>query len=80
MLMISLILGKFRDGLLAGQVADFVDRAHHLTVDGIVQDLFDEAAVDLQDNRPGSASSSRTRTDPVPKSSSANLQPSSLSA
>src|SRR5258707_15367252 len=27
---------------------DFIDRTHHLPVDGIVQYLFDEAAVDLQ--------------------------------
>ena len=49
MLMISDILGKFRDGLLAGQMADLVDRADHFTVDRIVQYFFDEAAVDLQE-------------------------------
>jgi polyhydroxybutyrate depolymerase len=43
-----LILGKFGDGLLAGEMADLVDRTHHLAIDGIVQDLFDKAAVDLQ--------------------------------
>src|SRR6185437_9555829 len=43
-----LILGELGDGLFAGQVPDLVDRAHHLPVDGIVQYLLDEAAVDLQ--------------------------------
>jgi hypothetical protein len=28
-------------------MADLIDRAHHFAVDGIVQDLLDEAAVDL---------------------------------
>src|SRR4051794_19845520 len=42
-------LGELRDRLLAGEMADFVDRAHHLAIDRIVQDLLDEAAVDLQE-------------------------------
>jgi hypothetical protein len=42
------VLGKLGDGLLAGQVPDLVDRAHHLAVDRIVQDLAHEAAVDLE--------------------------------
>src|SRR5690606_33877555 len=37
------------DRLLAGEVADLVDRAHHLAVDRVVQNFFDEAAVDLQE-------------------------------
>src|SRR5258708_26015169 len=43
-----LILGEFGDRLFAGEVTDFVDRAHHFPIDGIVQNLFDETAVDLQ--------------------------------
>src|SRR5262245_11421453 len=43
------ILGPLRERLLAGQVADLVDRAHHLAVDRVVQDALDEAAVDLQE-------------------------------
>src|ERR1700692_2154764 len=43
-----LVLGELGNGLLAGQVPDFIDRTHHLAVDGIVQYLLDEAAVDLQ--------------------------------
>src|SRR5690349_18714153 len=33
------VLGKLGDRLLAGQVPDLVDRAHHLAVDRIAQDL-----------------------------------------
>src|SRR3984957_19988096 len=43
-----LVFCELGDGLLAGQVADLIDRTHHLAVDGIMQYLFDEAAVDLQ--------------------------------
>src|SRR5882672_10628045 len=43
------VLGEFCDGLLAGQMADLVDRAHHLPVDRVVQDLAHEAAVDLEE-------------------------------
>src|ERR1700724_4340043 len=42
------VLGKLGDGLLAGEVPDLVDRAHHLAVDRIAQDLAHEAAVDLE--------------------------------
>src|SRR6516162_9969272 len=42
------VLGEFRDGLLAGEVPDLVDRADHLAVDRVAQDLAYEAAVDLQ--------------------------------
>src|SRR5690242_16837276 len=42
------VLGEFRDGLLAGEVADLVDRPHHLTVYRIAQDLAHEAAIDLE--------------------------------
>src|SRR5215469_9400805 len=42
------VLGEFRDGLLAGEVADLVDRTHHLAVDGIAQNLTHEATVDLE--------------------------------
>src|SRR6516225_4034328 len=42
------VLGEFRDGLLTGEVPDLVDRADHLAVDRIAQDLAHEAAVDLQ--------------------------------
>src|SRR6202789_3726624 len=43
-----LIFGELGDGLLARQMPDFVDGAHHLAVDGVVQDFLDETAVDLQ--------------------------------
>src|SRR5688572_31877886 len=43
------VLGELGDGLLAGEMTDLVDRTHHLTVDGIVQDLAHEAAVDLEE-------------------------------
>ena len=43
-----LVLRKLGDGLLAGQVADFVNRAHHFAVNGVMQYLFDEAAVNLE--------------------------------
>jgi diguanylate cyclase (GGDEF)-like protein/PAS domain S-box-containing protein len=56
------VLGEFGDGLLAGQMADLVDRAHHLAVDGIVQDFLDEAAVDLQEIHREMLQSSRTMT------------------
>src|SRR5581483_4376070 len=36
-------------GALAGQMPDLVDRADHLAVDRIAQDLAHEAAVDLQE-------------------------------
>jgi len=42
------ILGKFRNGLLARQMADFVDGSDHFAGRWIVQYLFDETAVDLQ--------------------------------
>src|SRR5256885_2541085 len=42
------VLGELGDGLLAGEVPDLVDRAHHLAVDRIAQDLAHEAAVDLE--------------------------------
>src|SRR5246127_5787842 len=42
------VLGKLGDRLLAGEVPDLVDRAHHLAVDRIAQDLAHEAAVDLE--------------------------------
>src|ERR1700722_6339538 len=42
------VLGELSDGLLAGEVTDLVDRAHHLAIDRVVQDLAHEAAVDLQ--------------------------------
>src|SRR6516225_5534109 len=42
------VLGELRDGLLAGEVPDLVDRAHHLAIDRIAQDLAHEAAVDLE--------------------------------
>src|ERR1700682_512488 len=42
------ILGKLRDGLLSGQMADLVDGTHHFPIDGVMQNLLDEAAVDLQ--------------------------------
>src|SRR4029077_15367905 len=42
------VLGEFRDGLLAGEVPDLVDRADHLAVDRVAQDLAHEAAVDLE--------------------------------
>src|ERR1700694_1307320 len=34
-----LVLGELGNGLLAGQVPDFIDRTHHLAVDRIVQYL-----------------------------------------
>src|SRR6266404_5102954 len=43
------IFGESRNGLLARQMTDFVDGPDHLAVDGIVQYLFDEAAVNLQE-------------------------------
>src|SRR5690242_16019489 len=43
------VLGEFGDGLLAGEMPDFVDRTHHLAVDGVVQDLAHERAVDLEE-------------------------------
>jgi len=42
------VFRELGDGLLAGQMTDLVDRAHHLAIDGVVQDLLHEAAVDLQ--------------------------------
>src|SRR5215469_5527557 len=42
------VLGKFCDGLLAGEMPDLVDRAHHLAIDWIAQDLAHEAAIDLE--------------------------------
>ena len=40
--------GGIGNDFLAGEVADFVDGTDHLAVDGIMQNLLDEAAVDLQ--------------------------------
>src|SRR5215831_2374275 len=42
------VLGELRDGLLAGEMPDLVNRAHHLAIDRIAQDLAHEAAVDLE--------------------------------
>src|SRR6202022_3221398 len=42
------ILGTLPHGLFAGQMTDLVDGSDHFAVDGIVQYLFDETAVDLQ--------------------------------
>src|SRR6516164_8966476 len=42
------VLGELGDGLLAGEMPDLVDRAHHLAIDRIAQDLAHEAAVDLE--------------------------------
>src|SRR6185437_9586046 len=42
------VLGEFGDGLLAGEMADLVDGADHLPVDGVAQDFAHEAAVDLE--------------------------------
>ncbi len=72
------ILGELGDGLLAGQVTDLVDGAHHFPIDGIAQDFAHEAAVDLQEiYREVLEYPKEDR--PVPKSSRANLQPSSFS-
>src|SRR5688572_20832280 len=43
------VLGPLGNGLLAGQVADLVDRADHLAVDRVVQHALDEAPIDLQE-------------------------------
>ena len=43
-----LVLGKLGDGLFAGKVADLINGADHFAVDGVVEDFFDEAAVDLE--------------------------------
>src|SRR5690349_4521054 len=43
------VLGELGNGLLAREVTDFVDRTHHLAVDGVVQDFPDERAVDLEE-------------------------------
>src|SRR5581483_2833516 len=43
------VLGKLRDGMLAREMADLVDRAHHLTIDRVAQNLTHEAAVDLEE-------------------------------
>ena len=44
-----LVLGELADRFLIGQMTDFIDRADHLAIDGIVQNLFHETAVDLEE-------------------------------
>ena len=43
------VLRKLGNGLLAGEVPDFINRAYHFAVDRIMQYLLDETTVDLEE-------------------------------
>ena len=43
------VLGEFGNRLLAGQVANLVNRTHHFAIDRIMQDFLDETPIDFQE-------------------------------
>ena len=42
------VFREFGDCFLAGEMANFINRANHLPVDRVMQDLFDKTAVNFQ--------------------------------